>query len=110
MGEEAPLAGVPNLALRAERAPNGRGAELLGYRRDYASALAAAETAAVVLVLDEPDIAVRTAGKLVYVGAVLPEGRPDAEGGLPGAEVAGEGGTFVNRDGRVERYLQAKHA
>src|SRR5689334_23702512 len=53
MGEEAPLAGVPNLALRAERAPNGRGAELLGYHRDYASALAAAETAAVVLVLDE---------------------------------------------------------
>src|SRR5205809_406593 len=35
MGEEAPLAGVPNLALRAERAPNGRGAELLGYHRDY---------------------------------------------------------------------------
>src|SRR2546426_8659406 len=63
MGEEAPLAGVPNLALRAERAPNGRGAELLGYSRDYASALAAAETAAVVLVLDEPDIAVRTAGE-----------------------------------------------
>src|SRR5205814_2138492 len=25
MGEEAPLAGVPDLALRAERAPNGRG-------------------------------------------------------------------------------------
>src|SRR6266581_3544999 len=49
MGEEAPLAGVPNLALRAERAPNGRGAELLGYSRDYASALAAAESAAGVV-------------------------------------------------------------
>ena len=35
MGEEAPLAGVPNLALRAERAPNATGAELLGYNRDY---------------------------------------------------------------------------
>ena len=28
VGEEAPLAGVPNLALRAERAPNASGAEL----------------------------------------------------------------------------------
>src|SRR5947208_3031450 len=70
MGEEAPLAGVPNLALRAERAPNGRGAELLGYSRDYAAAVAAAETAAVVLVLDEPDIAVRTAGALAPAAAV----------------------------------------
>jgi NADH-quinone oxidoreductase subunit G len=110
MGEEAPLAGVPNLALRAERAPNGRGAELLGYRRDYASALAAAETAAVVLVLDEPDIAVRTAGKLVYVGTVLPERARDADVVLPIANVAEEDGTFVNRDGRVQRYFQAKPA
>ncbi|HYR97627.1 MAG TPA: molybdopterin-dependent oxidoreductase, partial [Gemmatimonadales bacterium] len=110
MGEEAPLAGVPNLALRAERAPNGRGAELLGYGRDYASALAAAETAAVVLVLDEPDIAVRTAGKLVYVGTVLPERARDAEVVLPIANVAEEEGTFVNRDGRVQRYFQAKPA
>src|SRR5438445_264091 len=110
MGEEAPLAGVPNLALRAERAPNGRGAELLGYSRAYASALAAAETAAVVLVLDEPDIAVRTAGKLVYVGTVLPERARDAEVVLPIANVAEEEGTFVNRDGRVQRYFQAKPA
>src|SRR5207249_3984080 len=39
MGEAAPLAGVPNLALRPERAPNGTAAELLGYGRDYAAAL-----------------------------------------------------------------------
>ena len=31
MGDEAPLARVPNLALRRERAPNLKGAELLGY-------------------------------------------------------------------------------
>src|SRR5919108_5297623 len=43
MGEEAPLAGVPNLALRAERAPNAKGAENLGYTRDYAAALASAK-------------------------------------------------------------------
>jgi NADH-quinone oxidoreductase subunit G len=110
MGEEAPLAGVPDLALRAERAPNGRGAELLGYGRDYATALAAAESAAVVLVLDEPEIAVRTAGALIYVGTVLPAGARDAEVVLPIANVAEEDGSFVNRDGRVQRYAQAKPA
>jgi len=48
MGEEAPLAGIPDLALRAERAPNAKGAEQLGYTRDYAQALATAKSAAVV--------------------------------------------------------------
>jgi NADH-quinone oxidoreductase subunit G len=110
MGEEAPLAGVPNLALRAERAPNGRGAELLGYGRDYAAALAAAERAAVVLVLDEPDVAVKTAGVVIYAGTVLPERAREAEVVLPIANVAEEDGTFVNRDGRVQRYFQAKPA
>src|SRR5712691_804871 len=110
MGEEAPLPGVPDLALRAERAPNGTGAELLGYRRDYPAVLAAAESAAVVLVLDEPEVAVRTAGALIYVGTVLPEGARGAEAVLPIANVAEEDGTFVNRDGRVQRYFQAKSA
>src|SRR5881296_2864747 len=110
MGEEAPLGGVPNLALRAERAPNGRGAELLGYSRDYAAAVAAAETASVVLVLDQPDIAVRTAGALIYAGTMLPERARDAHAVLPIANVAEEDGTFVNRDGRVQRYFQAKSA
>ncbi|HVH10981.1 MAG TPA: 2Fe-2S iron-sulfur cluster-binding protein, partial [Gemmatimonadales bacterium] len=72
MGEEAPLAGVPNLALRAERAPNAMGAELLGYTAGYAAALAAAEKAAVVLVLDEPEITIQPSGTLVYAGTVLP--------------------------------------
>src|SRR5438067_9793121 len=110
MGEEAPLAGVPNLALRAERAPNASGAELLVYSREYAAAVAAAETAAVVLVLDEPDIAVRTAGALIYVGTMLPERARDAQAVLPIANVAEEEGTYVNRDGRVQRYFQAKSA
>jgi NADH dehydrogenase/NADH:ubiquinone oxidoreductase subunit G len=112
MGEEAALAAVPNLALRAERAPNARGAELLGYSRDYAAAIAAAETAAVVLVLDEPEIGVRTQGALIYAGTVLPEGggARDAHVVLPIANAAEEEGTFVNRDGRVQRYFQAKPA
>ena len=110
MWEEAPLAGVPNLALRAERAPNAKGAELLGYSRDYAAALAAAASAALVLVLDEPDLVVRTAGTLIYAGTVLPEGARHAAVVLPIANVAEEDGTFVNRDGRVQRYFQAKPA
>jgi NADH-quinone oxidoreductase subunit G len=110
MGEEAPLAGVPDLALRAERAPNSRGAELLGYSRDMASVLRAAESAAVVLVLDDTEVAVQTAGVLLYAGTVLPESARGAEVILPLANVAEEDGTYVNRDGRVQRYVQAKPA
>src|SRR5712691_4249242 len=106
IGDEAPLAGVPNLALRAERAPNVTGAELLGYSRDYAAALQAAEQAAVVFVLDDPETTVRTAGAVVYAGTVLPPLPPlppdagvrAADVVLPLANVAEEEGTFVNRD------------
>ncbi len=112
MGEAAPLAGVPNLALRPERAPNGKGAELLGYGKDFAAAVSAAATAAVVLVLDDPQAAVETAGTLIYLGTVPPEHEnkrtPDIV--LPITNVAEEDGTFVNRDGRVQRYFQAKPA
>jgi NADH-quinone oxidoreductase subunit G len=112
MGEEAPLAGVPDLALRAERAPNAKGAEQLGYTRDYTAAVKAAESANVVLVLDEPDCPVKASGSLIYAGTTLP---PEAacraaEVVLPVANVAEEDGTFVNRDGRVQRYFQAKPA
>jgi NADH-quinone oxidoreductase subunit G len=112
MGEEAPLTGVPDLALRAERAPNTAGAELLGYSRDYRAALDAAASAAVVLVLDEPDALIQTAGALIYAGTVLPEqsGSRGADVVLPIANVAEHEGTFVNRDGRVQRYAQAKPA
>src|SRR5688572_30580354 len=103
MGEEAPLLGVPNLALRAERAPNTAGAELLGYSRDYRAAVEAAAQAAVVLVLDDPDVQVKTAGALIYLGTVLPA-QGDTRGAdvvLPIANVAEEEGSFVNRDLRV---------
>src|SRR5438034_2967887 len=125
MGEAAPPPGGPRLALRAERAPNATGAELLGYSRDYAAALKAAESAAVVLVLDEPEITVRPAGMLLYAGTVLPDDPSPAPPApapaapraprradvvLPIASVAEEDGTFVNREARVQRYFQAKPA
>jgi NADH-quinone oxidoreductase subunit G len=111
VGQEAPLAAVPNLALRAERAPNVRGAELLGYGRDFGAARAAAEQAAVVLVLDEPQAALQAQGKVLYLGTTMPDAsalQPDLV--LPIANTAEEDGTFVNRDGRVQRYFQAKPA
>ena len=110
VGDEAPLAGVPNLALRTERAPNGTGAELLGYSRGYDAAVAAAESAAVVLVLDDPDAVVKTNGALIYLGTMLPPAAREAAIALPVANVAEEEGTFVNRDGRVQRYFPAKTA
>jgi NADH-quinone oxidoreductase subunit G len=111
-GEEAPLSGVPGLALRADRAPNVRGAELLGYSRDYDAALRAATDAGVVLVLDDPNAPVRTNGALIYLGTLLPEdaGVRGAAVVLPIANVAEEEGTFVSRDGRVQRYSQARPA
>ncbi|HEY7192691.1 MAG TPA: 2Fe-2S iron-sulfur cluster-binding protein [Gemmatimonadales bacterium] len=112
MGEEAPLAGVPDLALRAERAPNAKGAENLGYTREYTRALEAAKTAAVVLVLDDADCAVETNGALIYMGTVLGDSAPcrRADVILPITNVAEEEGTFTNRDGRDQRYHQAKPA
>jgi NADH-quinone oxidoreductase subunit G len=110
MGETAPLAGVPNLALRAERAPNGTGAELLGYRAGIDEVLALAKQAALVLMLDEAEVPVETKGALIFAGTVLPDHARNAEVVLPLANVAEEDGTFVNRDGRVQRYFQAKPA
>jgi NADH dehydrogenase/NADH:ubiquinone oxidoreductase subunit G len=108
MGETAPLDGVPNLALRAERAPNGTGAELLGYRSGIDDVLGLAKQAAVVLMLDESEVPVETTGALIFAGTVLPDHARNAEVVLPLANVAEEDGTFVNRDGRIQRYFQAK--
>ncbi len=111
--EERPLAGVPNLALRGERAPNVRGATLLGYREAFDEALEAVAEASLVLVVGDPldgvaPAALRRAGTVVYVGAVLSEPARTARVVLPATNVAEEDGTFVNRDGRVQRYAQAK--
>ncbi len=113
--EEHPLAGVPNLALRGERAPNVRGALVTGYTEGFADAVAALPKAGAVLVLDERLAgvapAVLASTPMVYVGTVLPDGvRAAARVVLPIANVAEEDGTFVNRDGRVQRYFQAKSA
>jgi NADH-quinone oxidoreductase subunit G len=114
LGEEAPLAGIPNLALRRERAPNLTGAELLGYTSNWEAALRQVPTAAVVLVLDvdvsDADMAALAGarGVVVVLATVLAEGLRNAELVLPVTTMAEENGTYVNRDRRVQRYEQAK--
>jgi NADH-quinone oxidoreductase subunit G len=114
LGEEAPLAAVPNLALRRERAPNLAGAELLGYTPHWAAATREALDAALVVVLDadlsEADEAALAAarGAVVIMATVFAEGLRNAELVLPVTNMAEENGTYVNRDRRVQRYHQAK--
>ncbi len=110
-GPEAPLAGVPDLALRKERAPNVHGAAAAGFSRDWAMIVERARRAGLLLVLDE-DLrglpAPLTAGRLIYVGTVLPPAARSAAVVLPCANAAEEDGTFQNLRGLRQRYVQAK--
>jgi NADH-quinone oxidoreductase subunit G len=113
LGDEAPLAGIPGLALRRERAPNLVGAQLLGYTAQWEAALRAVADAGLVVVLDAdlgPDDEAALAGArgmVVVLATVMPEAR-NAELILPVTTMAEENGTYVNRDRRVQRYQQAK--
>ena len=114
IGDEAPLAGIPNLALRRERAPNLAGAELLGYSSHWEAAMRQVLSAAVVIVLDadlsEADEAAIGAarGLVIVLGTVSAESLRNAELVLPVTTMAEENGTYVNRDRRVQRYEQAR--
>jgi NADH-quinone oxidoreductase subunit G len=114
LGDEAPLAGIPGLALRPERTPNADGAELVGYTRDWASAIRAAGTASVVIVLDaeldQTDVATieGIGGELVVMGTVAHDWTRRAALLLPVTNMAEENGTYVNRDRRVQQFQQAK--
>ncbi|MEO8560730.1 MAG: 2Fe-2S iron-sulfur cluster-binding protein [bacterium] len=114
-GSEAPLPGVDDLALRADRAANGRGAELLGFARNDAplSGLGAGD----VLVIADEELAevdaadAAKAGAVIVIGTTLPAwARHAANVVLPIANCTEEEGTFTNLRGRVQRFLQAKAA
>ena len=114
-GPEAPLAGVPDLALRADRAANGRGAELLGFRCVAAAqALAGLRAGDVLVVADEelPDMRVAAPNgvRMIVVSTTVPNWAASADVVLPIANMAEEEGTFTNLRGRVQRFLQAKSA
>ena len=113
LGDEVPLAGIPNLALRRERAANLVGAELVGYGVQWARAMDQIRTAALVLVLDaelgpEDEAALAAApGLVIRLATVMLESR-EAELILPVTTMAEENGTYDNRDRRIQRYQQAK--
>jgi len=114
-GDEAPLAGVEDLSLRADRAANARGAEIAGFARSD-KPLSALGNGDVLIVADEelagvdaPDVA--KAGAIIVIGTTLPAwARHAASVVLPIANFAEEEGTFTNLRGRVQRFLQAKAA
>jgi NADH-quinone oxidoreductase subunit G len=113
-GPEAPLPGVEDLALRADRAPNATGAELMGFLRSESplSGLGADD----VLVLADVDVealdgdALRAARTVIVLATTLPDAYAQAAVVLPVTTFAEEEGTFTNLRGRVQRYLQAKSA
>jgi NADH-quinone oxidoreductase subunit G len=114
VNEEHPLHGVPNLALRKERAANGDGARLLGYNTDgFAAALEQAEKASLVVLLnldlsEEEKARLASHANLVVIGTVATDLERHAQVVLPMTNMAEENGTFVNRDLRVQRYSQAR--
>jgi NADH-quinone oxidoreductase subunit G len=114
-GPEAPLPGVKDLSLRADRAPNVKGAELLGYQRRDANVLSGLKDGDVLVLADDTlagaDIAAaKKASAIIVIGTTMPVGLPTPAVVLPIANVAEEEGTFTNLRGRVQRFLQAKAA
>ena len=113
IGPEAPLAGAPDLALRAERAANVIGAELLGFeRRDTARVLDGLAAGDVLIVADEALAAapptLPSGVRLILLTTAVPGWAAAADVVLPITNMAEEEGTFTNLRGRVQRYTQAK--
>jgi len=113
-GPESPLPGVPDLALRAERAANVRGAELLGFTKS-ASPLDELKSGDVLLVVGETltaadAAAVARASQVIVIAPAIAEAARAAAIALPTSTMAEEEGTFTNLRGRVQRYFQANAA
>ena len=113
-GEEAPLPGVEDLALRRDRAANVAGAEMLGYSRTDNPLEGLGEGD--VLILADDDLeglaadSVARAAAVVVIGTTMPVGIDNPDVVLPIANFAEEEGTFTNLRGRVQRFMQAKAA
>jgi NADH-quinone oxidoreductase subunit G len=114
-GDEGPLPGVEDLSLRADRAANARGAEIVGFTRSD-KPLSGLGNGDVLIVADEElagvdAVDVAKAGAIIVIGTTLPAwARHAAAVVLPIANFAEEEGTFTNLRGRVQRFLQAKAA
>jgi NADH-quinone oxidoreductase subunit G len=111
-GPERTLKGFPQLALRPDRAPNVRGAELLGFERsdDPLGHLAAHSGPLFVLEdagEDAPAELGRSASLLVYIGTHMSELARRAEIVIPTTTFAEMAGTFTNFTGRVQQFTPA---
>lgn len=113
-GTEAPLDGVEDLSLRADRAANGRGAELLGFTRSETPLALMRQGDALLIVdheLSEGDRSeLAKAAAVVVLSTVAPHGLDRADVMLPMSNTVEEEGTLTNLRGRVQRYLQARAA
>lgn len=113
-GPEAPLPGVPDLALRRERAANVNGAEALGFRKT-SNPLEGLSQGDVLLVVGD-DLAgldagaLRKASAIVLIGYAPPASDVNASVVLPIANFSEEEGTVTNLRGRVQRFMQARQA
>jgi NADH-quinone oxidoreductase subunit G len=102
------------LALRAERAANVTGAEMLGFTKTD-TPLASIGSGDVVVIVDhaltDDDLAAANrASATVVIGTTLPAGLTNVVAVLPITNFTEEEGTFTNLRGRVQRFLQAKAA
>jgi NADH-quinone oxidoreductase subunit G len=113
-GPEAPLPGVEDLALRADRAANGRGADLLGFKRSDTPLAGIGAGDAVIVAdadLNADDLnALAKASAVVVVSTFVPPGLAKSAAILPICNYVEEEGTFTNLRGRVQRFLQARAA
>jgi NADH-quinone oxidoreductase subunit G len=113
-GDEAPLPGVKDLALRRERAANVHGAQALGFKKsaDLLSGLKQGD----VLVVAGEDLAgidaaaIGRASDVIIIGSVPPTAAEKASVVLPIANFSEEEGTVTNLRGRVQRFTQARQA
>jgi NADH-quinone oxidoreductase subunit G len=113
-GHEAPLPGVKDLALRAERAANVVGAEKMGFTKTD-TPLAGLRDGDVLVIADhaltDAELAAAAnASAVIVIGTTLPAGLANVAAVLPITNFAEEEGTFTNLRGRVQRFLQAKAA
>ena len=118
--DEDPLPGFPLLVRRRDLAPNVDGAGILGFERagsdDATGGLGAAASHDGILVVlgdqlgDQPEDFGADASLYVYLGTFDSPAARNADFVLPVTTFAEEDGTFVNAQGRVQRFEQGLQA